>query len=60
MNEFLDYEENKMTIKALNLDDFSIEDLDKYIFELKNEIERAKIEMIKKKDLITEAQEFFK
>jgi len=41
MNEFLEYDENKKTIKALNLDDFSIEDLNKYITELKEEINRA-------------------
>ena len=60
MNEFLDFEENKKTIKSLNLDDFSIEDLEKYIFELTKEIERTKIEIAKKEDLITKAQEFFK
>ena len=49
MNEFLEYDENKKTIKALNLDDFSIEDLNKYITELKEEINRAEIEIVKKK-----------
>ncbi len=50
MNEFLEYDENKKTIKALNLDDFSIEDLNKYITELKEEIDRAEIEIVKKKN----------
>ena len=31
MNEFLEYDDNKKSIKSINLDDLSIEDLDKYI-----------------------------
>ena len=60
MNEFLEYEENKKSIKPLNLDDFSVEDLDKYTSELKDEIERVNIEKVKKKKLITEAENIFK
>ena len=60
MNEFLEYEENKKTIKSLNLDDFSIEDLDKYTSELKDEIDRVNIEKVKKKKLISEAENIFK
>ena len=60
MNEFLEYEENKKSIKSLNLDDFSIEDLDKYISELKDEIEKVNLEKIKKKKLISEAENIFK
>ena len=60
MNEFLEYEENKKTIKSLNLDDFSIEDLDKYTSELKNEIHRVNMEKVKKKKLISEAENIFK
>ena len=60
MNEFLEHDENKKSIKSLNLDDFSIEDLDKYIFELKDEIERVNIEKVKKKKLISEAEDIFK
>ena len=60
MNEFLEYEESKKSIKTLNLDDFSIEDLNKYTFELKDEIERVNIEKIKKKKLISEAENIFK
>ena len=41
MNEFLEYEQNKKSIKSLNLDDFSIEDLDEYILELNEEIDRV-------------------
>ena len=60
MNEFLEYEENKKSIKSLNLDDFSIEDLDKYILELKDEIDRVNMEKVRKKKLISEAESIFK
>jgi len=60
MNEFLEYEESKKSIKSLNLDDFSIEDLDKYTSELKDEIDRVNMERIKKKKLISEAENIFK
>ena len=60
MNEFLEYEESKKSFKSLNLDDFSVEDLDKYILELKNEIDRVNIEKLKKKKLISDAENIFK
>ena len=60
MNEFLEYDDNKKSIKSLNLDDFSIEDLDKYISEINDEIERVNIERVKKKKLISEAENIFK
>ena len=60
MNEFLEYEERKKSIKSLNLDDFSIEDLDKYTLELKDEIDRVNMEKVKKKKLISEAENIFK
>ena len=60
MNEFLEYEGSKKSIKSLNLDDFSVEDLDKYILELKNEIERVNMEKDKKKRLISDAENIFK
>ena len=60
MNEFLEYEESKKSIKSLNLDDFSIEDLDKYTSELNDEIDRVNLEKVKKKKLISEAENIFK
>ncbi len=60
MNEFLEFEENKKTIKSINLDDFSVEDLDKYTLELKNEIDRVNMEKVKKQKLISEAENIFK
>ena len=60
MNEFLEYDESKKSIKSLNLDDFSVEHLDKYILELKDEIDRVNMEKVKKKNLISEAESVFK
>ena len=60
MNEFLEYDENKKSFKSLNLDDFSVEDLDKYTSELKDEIDRVVMEKVKKKKLIGEAENIFK
>ena len=59
MNDFLEFEETQKSIKSLNLDDFSVEDLNKYISELKNEIRRVKEEIEKKSNLQSEAQKFF-
>ena len=60
MNEFLEYDDNKKSIKSLNLDDFSVDDLDKYISELKDEIDRVNMEKVKKKKLISEAENIFR
>ncbi len=60
MKDFLEYEETQKTIKTLNLDDFSIEDLKKYILELNNEINRVKKEIDKKSNLLSDAEKYFK
>ena len=60
MDDFLEFDSEKKAIKSINLDDFSIEDLRKYINELENEIKRAEAEVIKKNKLQLEAQKFFK
>ena len=60
MDDFLEIDEKKKTINTLNLDDFSVEDLDKYILELNKEILRVKEEINKKIILKKEAQNFFK
>ena len=60
MDDFLEIDEKKKTIISLNLDDFSVEDLDKYILELNKEILRVKEEINKKNKLKKEAQKFFK
>ena len=60
MTDFLEIDEKKKTVKSLILDDFSVEDLDEYIVELKNEIKRAEEEIIKKNKLFKDAEKFFK
>ena len=60
MNDLLEFDEQKKTIKSLNLDDFSVEDLVEYVKELKDEILRVENEIVKKKKLQKEAQKFFK
>ena len=60
MDDFLEIDEKKKTINPLNLDDFSVEDLNKYISELNKDISRAKEEINKKNKLKKEAQKFFK
>ena len=60
MTDFFEIDDNKKTIKILNLDDLSTEDLDKYITELKLEIERVNIEIKKKNSFKKSAENFFK
>ena len=60
MNSFLEFEEDKKTIKSVNLDDFSIEDLEEYIDDLKLEIKKAEEEIKKRIKTKEEAQKFFK
>ena len=60
MTDFLEIDEKKKTVKSLILDDFSVEDLDKYIVELKNEIKKAEEEIIKKNKLFKDAEKLFK
>ena len=59
MDDFLEIDEKKKTINLLNLDDFSVEDLEKYISELNKEILRVIEEINKKNKLKKEAQKFF-
>ena len=47
MNEFFRVRKSKKTIKTLNLDDFSFEDLNQYIHDFKNGIYRVKRNRIK-------------
>ena len=60
MSDFLEIDEKKKTIKKLNLDDLSIENLNLYILELDEEIMRVKGEIDLKKKSISEAEKYFK
>ena len=60
MTDFFEIDEKNKTIKILNLDEFSIEDLSKYLKELNKEIERVEVEVQKKISVKKDAEEFFK
>jgi len=60
MTDFLEINKKEKTIKSLNLDDLSIDNLKKYIFELQEEINIAQEEIGLKESSINEAEKYFK
>ena len=60
MTDFFEVDEKQKTVKILNLDDFSVEDLQNYISELQTEILRVQDEIKKKENLKLYAEKFFK
>ena len=60
MSNFIEFDEKTKVLKSINLDDFSIEDLNDYIDNLDSEIERAKVEIKKREKTKEDAQKFFK
>ena len=60
MDDYLEFEKDTKTIKSINLDYFSVEDLNEYIEQLKKEIDRVKSELEKKLKFQTEAEKYFK
>ena len=60
MDDYLEIEKDTKTLKSINLEDFSIEDLKEYIEQLKKEIERVKNELEKKLKSQIEAEKYFK
>ena len=60
MTDIFEVDEKKKTVKILNLDDFSVEDLENYISELQTEIQRVQDEIRKKENLKLNAEKFFK
>ena len=60
MDDFLEFEKDSKLLKSINLDDFSIEDLEEYIKQLKREIERVKVDLEKKQKTQIEAEKYFK
>ena len=60
MTDFFEVDEKQNTVKILNLDDFSVEDLQNYISELQTEILRVQDEIKKKENLKLNAEKFFK
>ena len=55
----MEFEEDKKTLKTINLEDFSIEDLEEYIHTLKLEIERSSEEIKKRIKTKNDAQKIF-
>tara|TARA_Y100001935_G_scaffold93080_1_gene77319 strand:+ start:657 stop:839 length:183 start_codon:yes stop_codon:yes gene_type:complete len=60
MEDFFEIDEKKNTVKSINLDDLSVEDLKKYILDLRSEINRVELEIEKKNILKQHAQKYFK
>ena len=60
MDDYLEFENNTKALKSINLDDFSIEDLKKYIEQLNREIERVVAELKNKLKSQDEAEKYFK
>ena len=60
MTDFFEVDEKQKTVKILNLDDFSVEDLQNYISDLQTEILRVQDEIKKKENLKLNAEKFFK
>ena len=60
MEDFIEFEKDTKELKSIILDDFSIEDLKKYLVSLKKEIERVNIEIDRKTKMQIEAQKYFK
>ena len=60
MTDFFEVDEKQKTVKILNLDDFSVEELQNYISELQTEILRVQDEIKKKENLKLNAEKFFK
>ena len=60
MTDFLEINYKEKTIKRLNLEDLSIDNLKQYISELQEEIKRAQEEISLKESSINEAEKYFK
>ena len=60
MTDFFEVDEKQKTVKILNLDDFSVEDLQNYISELQTEILRVQDEIKKKENLKLNAEKCVK
>ena len=60
MTDFLEINDKEKTIKRLNLEDLSIDNLKEYILELQKEIKRVRDEIDLKLSSINEAENYFK
>ena len=60
VDDYLEYDKKEDTVKLINLDTFSLEELKKYTQQLNNEIKRVNVEINKKIKLQSEAEKIFK
>ena len=60
IDDYLEYEKENKSLKSINLDSLSVDELKSYIEKLKNEIERVTLEIDKKKKQIDEASKIFR
>ena len=60
MDDYLEFEKNTQALKSIDLDNFSVEDLEEYMQQLTKEIERVKKELVKKLESQAEAKKYFK
>ena len=59
-DDYLEYEKEIKSLKSINLDSLSVDELKSYIEQLKNEIARVTLEIDKKKKQIDEASKIFR
>ena len=59
MSDYLEFNSNNKSLKSINLDDFSVDELLEYIENLNKEIDRANNEIVKKKKIQQEAKKYF-
>ena len=60
MTDFIEINDKEKTIKSLNLEDLSIDNLKQYIFELRTEIKRVEDEIGLKESSLNESEKYFK
>ena len=60
MTDFLEINDKEKTVKRLNLEDLSIDNLKEYILELQEEVKRVRDEIDLKLSSINEAENYFK
>ena len=60
IDDYLEYEKETKALKFINLDNFSVHELNEYEVQLNKEIERVKKEIDKKSKTQDSAEKYFK
>ena len=58
--DYFEYDKKTKALKAIDINEFSVEDLREYIDQLQKEIKRVNFEIEKKSKLQTNAEKYFK